>query len=172
MWDHPFKNLVSARDRLIQFKFLHRIYLTPARLSQIFPSSDGRCWRCILSPADAKHIFWDCPKISNFWREVTDCLTEVFHTQIPLTPRVCLIGLVEEVVPSLAHRTLLNIGLFYGKKAILLKWKKSAAPTLSFWKALVNLVIPLYKATYRIRGCPKKFTKVWQPWLDTNTTVG
>lgn len=119
-----------------------------------------------------KHIFWDCPEIHIFWREVTDCLTEVLSAPVPFIPRVCLIGLVEEVMPSLAHRTLLNIGLFYGKKAILLKWKNTAAPTLSFWKGLVNSVIPLYKATYRLRGCPKKFSKVWQPWLDSTVTVG
>lgn len=172
MWDHPFKHLVSARDRLIQFKFLHRIYLTPARLSRIYPSIDSKCWRCVHSPADAEHIFWGCPTIQNLWSEVTGCLSELLSIPVPLLPRVCLIGLVEEVVPSLAHRTLLNIGLFYARKAILLRWKSSAAPTISFWKGLVNSAIPLYKATYRARGCPKKFTKVWQAWLDSSETVG
>lgn len=46
MWDHPFKHLLSARDRLIQFKFLHRIYHTPARLACIYPSATDKCWRC------------------------------------------------------------------------------------------------------------------------------
>lgn len=124
MWDHPFKHLVAARDCLIQFKFLHRIYFTPARLARIYPSSSSQCWRCTHSPADSEHIFWKCPQIQNFWTEVTDCLSEVLGIPVPMTPRICLIGLVEEVVPFLALRTLLNIGLFYGRKAILLKWGK------------------------------------------------
>ena len=99
-------------------------------------------------------------------------MSEVLSVPVPLTARVCLLGFVEEVVPSLAHRTLLNIGLFYGRKAILLRWKKSAAPTVSYWKELVNSVIHLYKATYRSRGCDKKFTRVWQAWLDAPETVG
>ena len=99
-------------------------------------------------------------------------MSGVLSTPVPLTAKVCLIGLVEEVVPSLAHRTLLNIGLLYGRKAILLKWKNSNAPTLSFWKGLVNSVIHMYKATYRSRGCDKKFKKVWQAWLDSSDTVG
>lgn len=125
MWDHPFKYLVSARDRLIHFKFLHRVYLTPARLSRIYPTVSSQCWRCSHTPADAEHIFWSCTHIQRFWSDITECLAEVLSTPVPLTPRVCLIGLVEEVVPSCAHRTLLNIGLFYGRKAILLNWKKN-----------------------------------------------
>lgn len=66
MWDQPFKHLVSARDRLIHFKFLHRIDFTPARLAVIYPSVSSECWRYGFSPADAKHIFWECPQIKTF----------------------------------------------------------------------------------------------------------
>lgn len=72
---------------------------------------------------------------------------------VPLTIRVCLLGLVEEVVPSRAHITLLNILFFYGRKA--------GVPDLVFWKGLVHSMIPFYKATYLFRGCRKKFEKVW-----------
>ena len=57
MWDRPFKYLVAARDRLIQFKFLHRVYYTPARLASIYPSVPAECWRCTFAPADAHHVF-------------------------------------------------------------------------------------------------------------------
>lgn len=171
MWDHPFQYLVSARDRLIHFKFLHRVYFTPARLSRIYPTASSQCWRCSYAPADVEHIFWTCSQIHIFCLGITECLAEVLSTPVPMTPRVCLIGLVEEVVPSRAHRTLLNIVLFYGRKAILLNWKKTVAPTLSYWKKL-NSVIHLYKATVRSRGCEKKFNKVWQAWLDSTATVG
>lgn len=77
MWDHPFKHLVSARDRLIQFKFLHMIYYTPARLTCIYPSSTDACWRCFSSPANAEHIFWSCSQIQIFWSEITSCISEV-----------------------------------------------------------------------------------------------
>lgn len=153
LWDHPFKHLVSARDRLIHLKFLHRIYFTPARLSVIYPSVMADCWRCSFSPADARHVFWECPQIKIFWSGVIACIEEILMVPIPLSIRIC------------AHRTLLNILLFYGRKSILLKWRSSAPPSLSFWKALVNSMMPYYKATYVSRGCMKKFDKVWQAWL-------
>lgn len=83
-------------------------------------------------------------------------LSELLTVPIPMSVRVCLLGLVDEVVPSKAHRTLLDILLFYARKAILLHWKKAVAPTLSFWKGLVNSMMPFYKATYVSRGCGKK----------------
>lgn len=44
LWDINFTRLVSARDQLIQFKFLHRIYLTLARLTKMFPTHSSSCW--------------------------------------------------------------------------------------------------------------------------------
>lgn len=126
MWQQLFKNPVSTRDRLFKFKFLHRIYYTPARLSNIYPTSSAECWHCIYSPANAAHIFWKCQQIQDFWSEVTFCITELLAVPIPMSVRVCLLGLVEEVVPPKAHRTLLNILLFYARKAILLHWKKQS----------------------------------------------
>ena len=79
---------------------------------------------------------------------------------------------MEEVVPSRAHRTLLSILLFYGKKAILLKWRSSGAPEVAFWKGLVNAMLPYYKATYLSRGCVGKFEKVWRAWYESDQTVG
>lgn len=84
---------------------------------------------------------------------------------------VCLLGLVEEVAPLRAQRTLLSLTLFYARKAILLCWKKPEAPSLAYWKGIVNKVLPLYKGTYLSRGCPQKFEKVWQCWLSLEDTV-
>lgn len=156
----------------IQFKCLHRSYLTPARLSKIFPTVSTECWRRSHSPADANHIFWRCPKILKFWEDITSCITELISVPIPMTIRVCLLGLVDDLVPTRAMRTLLNILLFYRRKAILLAWKKPEAPTISSWKGLVNSMLPFYKATYETRGCIKKFDRVWQAWFKSNTTVG
>ena len=44
IWDFPFKILVSLRDRLIQYKIVHRAYLTPARVHRMrssLPRSAG-----------------------------------------------------------------------------------------------------------------------------------
>lgn len=172
VWAQPFKHLVSARDRLIQLKFLHRSYYTPARLAKIFPNASAECWRCSHSPADTDHIFWQCQQVQRFWSDVTSCISELLTVPIPMTVKVCLLGLVDEVVPSRALRTMLNILLFYERKAILLHWKKPGAPRVAFWKGLVNAMLPYYKSTYEAGGCMKKFYKVWHTWYKSSNTVG
>lgn len=172
IWTQPFKHFVCARDRLIQFQFLHRSYYTPARLAKIFPDVPAECWRCSHSPADADHIFWRCHQVQRFWSDLTSCIADSLSVPIPLTVKVCLLGLVDEVMPSRAMRTMLSILLFYGRKAILLHWRKPGAPTVEFWKGLVNAMLPHYKYTYEARGCIKKFDKVWHTWYNSSNTVG
>lgn len=167
LWMQPFKHLVSARDRLVQFKFLHRSYYSLARIAKIFHTASAERWRCSHSPANGDHIFWLCPHIQQYWSEITSCISDLLVVPIPMTVRVCLLGLVDEVVPSRALRTLLNILLTYGRKAILLNWKKPRAPSLASWKGLVNSMMSHYKATYIARGCGKKFDKVWQAWYKS-----
>lgn len=168
MWDHTFGTLVSAR--LIQFKLLHRIYYTPERLAGIYGTDAGECWRCAHSPADFDHIFWHCQEIREFWTGVTCTVQSLLQIPIPLTVSVCLLGLLEGIALRRAQRTLISISLFYARKAIICYWKRSESPTVSFWKDMINKALPLYKATYLSRGCPTKFEKVWQCWIDANET--
>lgn len=71
------------------------------------------------------------------------CITKILTIPIPQSILACRLGLVDAMVPSNAHRTLLNVLLFYARKAILLHWKKLTPPTVSFWKGLVNSIDPL-----------------------------
>lgn len=84
---------------------------------------------------------------------------------------VCLLGLVEAIVPTVAKRTLISLLLFYARKNIAMQWKKSSPPSLSRWKQLVNNSLPLYKDTYMNRGCPKKYDNVLRNWLEEPLTA-
>lgn len=153
VWDYPMHNLGSARDRLIQFQILHRIHLTPQRLHRIYPSHPSQCWRSTADSANFLHVFWECPGIKLFWAEVSHCICKVTTVAVPLSIDVCILELVHLLATSRAMRTLLGILLFYARKSIL-KWKSPQAPTLDYWKSIVNKMIPLYKFTYESRGCP------------------
>lgn len=57
IWDFPFKSLVSLRDRLIQFKLIHRTNFTPHRLHKMCSEySSSECWRCGGTPGNFSHI--------------------------------------------------------------------------------------------------------------------
>lgn len=171
MLDHPFQTLESARNRLIQFKILRRVYFTPARIAGTYGTGEAEYWRCTTDNADFDYIFWQCQLIQEFWKGVTHTIQKVLLVHVPVTVAVCLLGLVEELTPRRAQRTMISLALFYARKAILLCWKKPSPPTVSFRKDIINKALPFYKATYLRRGCPKKFEKVWQNWLDAKFTV-
>lgn len=122
-------SLGSLRDRLIQFKIVHRAYFTPHRLHKMNPDSPPGCWRCGGTPGDFTHIFWTCPAIVGYWREILDFITQI--TSVPLQPSmsICILGLTEQLIPTVAGRTLVGLLLFYARKAIALSWRKPTPPS-------------------------------------------
>lgn len=148
MWSFPFSHLVLVRDQLIHLKLLHRIYYTPAKLSRIYPGASAECWHSSHSPTNFGQIFWHCPVVQEYWSAIVRCITEITSLAMPMTVANCLLGLVESLVPTRAQRTLFSLLLFYARKALILYWKKPMTTLLSYWKGLLNKVIPFYKATY------------------------
>lgn len=67
-----------ARISLIQFKVLHRIHFSKARLSKFYPNNDGTCDRCKGPLADLTHMFWSCPYLADYWSTIFKTLSEAF----------------------------------------------------------------------------------------------
>lgn len=167
MWSFPFSYLVSERDQFIQFKCLHKIYYTPAKLVKMYPETSAECWVCSHSLADFSHIFWHCLVAQEFWIAVVRYFTGITSVPVFMTVSTCLLGLA----PTRSQHTLLSLLLLYTHKVLILYWKKPITPSLSYWKELVKKVTPFYKATYLSRGCPNKFDKVWKVWLESPDSV-
>lgn len=51
-------NMISARDRFVQLKFLHRAYYTPSRLAAIYPERSSSCPRCRDTESSFLHMTW------------------------------------------------------------------------------------------------------------------
>lgn len=113
-----FSKLVSTRDHLIQYKFLHRIYQIPAKLVDIFPTQCSNCWRCAVSGADLMHIFWHCLAIQQFWAEVIRSVTTI---RITPSVEVCFYG-PDQLAPTKVIHTLLTVLFYYARKVSILSW--------------------------------------------------
>lgn len=159
------KLVVSTGDKLIQIKFLHRVYFTPMRLSRIYPDRDPHCPRCwMMQEGNYLHMFWDCPALSTFWSGVFEQLNVRLELSVPRTPELALLGIHEDEQRPHHSKLLISFLLFYAKKEILCRWSSPSPPTLTSWENTINAALPLYKLTYISRGCPWKFDKVWLPW--------
>lgn len=105
-------------DILIQVKFLHRVYYTPARLHRIFPEHDPVCPRCKTQLGSYLHVFWECPIIFAYWEAIN---LRLKLTLIP-APSLALLGLPDDEQHSHHLKLLISYLLYYAKKEILIKW--------------------------------------------------
>lgn len=78
-------------------------------------------------------------------------LSEVLSVPVPLTPEVCLFGILDEEEWSHYSRIFLRETLFLARKAIALRWMGDRMPLLSQWRNLVNSVIPFNSMVYKQR---------------------
>ena len=94
-WDNIFElvrnSSVCARHELIQCKLLHKTYYTNHRL--IYPNVSDTCNRCSQSPAGLIHMFWSCPKLTDFWFKIFDTLQMAYHFVADPHPLSALFGI-------------------------------------------------------------------------------
>lgn len=112
--------MVSAKDRYIQLKFLHRAYYTLQRLSRIYPTNSDRT-QCNTELGTFIHVVWSCPVIQQFWSQVVDTINSVGHLQIGMNPIILLLGVCDNITASTHKRLFVFYASFYARKSILLK---------------------------------------------------
>ncbi|OCT66105.1 hypothetical protein XELAEV_18042359mg, partial [Xenopus laevis] len=52
------------------------------------------------------------------------------------------------------------------RKHITRKWLSPQRPTIGGWITLVNQALPYRAVTYKNRGCPDKYKRIWNPWFN------
>lgn len=65
-----FQDIISTADQFIQFKFIHHLYYTPSKLARMGLGIAAVCSRCNLANADLFHMFWSCPGLTSYWKEL------------------------------------------------------------------------------------------------------
>lgn len=80
------------------------------------------------------HALWQCTKIQPFWEPVLRHLDEGLGFNIPLSPRICLLGDKTEV-PYFKNDvfSLIIVNITTAAHIILRFWKGIQFPTLKLW---------------------------------------
>lgn len=127
-WSQPGTNWSNTK---LCIELTTRLY----RLHQMLPAHSQACWRCSYQPGDFFHIFWVCPAIEHYWKEVLQVIAEVTKTCVPYDPKYCLLGLVEQMSTLKARKILISLLLYYACKAITMNWKQLSPPLSDSGKA-------------------------------------
>lgn len=167
-----YSSSLCACHRLIQCKVVHRAHWSKTRLARINPSIDSECDRCHSGSATLIHMFWSCPALSSFWRQIFVSLSAITSADIPLCPVTALFGVLlpGQSLPShfsdfVAFLTLL------ARHLILLNWKSPHPPSYTCWIRDVLYFMKLEKIRYSLHRPSTIFIKLWQPLREHIKTI-
>ena len=87
-----FQSTVESKLRSFQFKLLQGI-LTTNKFLNICKINEDQCYFCSLETETLEHLFWLCPVINNFWKEVTTVLKPYIDLDGLLSTTSVLLGI-------------------------------------------------------------------------------
>lgn len=86
VWENVHKGSVNVSAQENRFKLCARWYRTPDKLHRIFPAVPPECWRCGTATVSLLHIWWDCPRLQPFWKEIHDRYVNITTLHVDFTP--------------------------------------------------------------------------------------
>ena len=86
VWTHILKGSVNVSTQEDRFKLYSRWYRTPDKIHKIFPAVPSTCWRCNSDTGSLLHIWWTCPLIQPYWREVHRLISQITTFSSDFTP--------------------------------------------------------------------------------------
>lgn len=116
--------MISARDRFVQLKFLHRVYYTPQKLSRIYPGLDDGCPKCRQSVGTFFHVVWACPVLQTYWRDIVSDVNGVAGLQLKADPMMFFLGITDNLTAGKHTKLFVFYAAYYARKEIMLLWKR------------------------------------------------
>lgn len=165
-WETVWSNLcISSKNLshvLIHFKTIHRMYCTPYKRYLMKRESDPYCKLCKSnSKGTFLHMFWDCSKISSFWKYVICKLSIFTSTVLNLDPCLLLLNDDSRYQFSSTQRRLLMAGLTSAKKTIVQRWFSPDINMEQFWITSFYNIACLECSTAKINKASQSTVNSW-----------
>lgn len=158
---------VCIRHGLLQFKVLHRLHLSKLKLSRMFPSVCSSCDRCKQQSASLAHMFWSCPCIGKYWKDLFQILSSTFKTTLKPDPLTALFGVVpNDRDLANSQKTVIRFVTLLARRLILLNWKQKRPPTLIVLMRDIMKHLRLENIRFTLKGKQEEFYKTWQPFIE------
>lgn len=120
---------LCARHCLLQFKVVHRFH--KVKLSRIYQNADPSCDKRGSEEASLIHMFWTCPSLEGFWRDIFQTLSLILGYHMDPNTLVAIFGTTGESDARLSssQRCTLSFVPLVARRAVLLRWRGAPLPT-------------------------------------------
>lgn len=145
------------------WKLKMRYFRTPTITSEFDNSRTNLCWRECHQIGDHTYIFWDCPKLGNYWEGIRKELFSILNIDLPLTPQFYIIGVLPKGSWERKKLYLLHVLILIARKMITLLWLKPLPPTVLQWQERVKKVYLMEKITAHLHLKMDIFRIRWAP---------
>ena len=172
IWTQTKKISVCNRARLLQFKIVHRIQISPNKRHKMNPQLSPACLKCKISVGTYTHCIWSCPKIQTYWMRVLQDLEKIFGVVLHMDPLSLILGYTSQdtFVDANAAR-LYNILTYAARKNIFLSWISDKPPTKSNWHKIIMECFPLEYLTCLLHSSKGQFMNIWTPYLRFSSST-
>uniref|UniRef100_A0A8C5DVP3 Reverse transcriptase zinc-binding domain-containing protein n=1 Tax=Gouania willdenowi TaxID=441366 RepID=A0A8C5DVP3_GOUWI len=87
------KQTINLRLRILQYKWLMRVYITPVKLNKYNPDIPDTCTKCNEEKGTLFHCIWECRVIQSFWNAVTQTLKDIISKSLTQEPAFLILGI-------------------------------------------------------------------------------
>lgn len=157
------KSSICTKIQETNFKILTRWYLTPSRLHMMFTDSSDQCWRCQREVGTMLHMFWSCPRLTNFWSAVRSISQKFTDFQIPNDPAFFLLH-VSSIPLKSYKKSILRHLTNAAKSCIPMLWKQQSPPTTSMWLRKVEDINKMEDLIMTAQNRQTVYQKTWTLW--------
>ena len=125
-----------------------------------------KCWRqCGQIMANHFHIFWACPLIQPYWKELAGEIRTIFGLEVEFSFVTLYLGKTP-VGLTTQDNYLYKVLLAASKKAITRKWLQTNLSSTNDWITIVNEIQCMEKMTFSLRLQAEQYTKCWERWTS------
>ena len=167
---------VNTSLKLLQYKWLMRVYITPVKLHKFNDNIPDTCIKCDESRGTLFHCIWECTKTNAFWKDVISMIENILSKKLPLDPKMCILGLYPRtLVLKKEEIKFIDMCMLQAKRTIALGWKNVNGPWIGVWLRQMSSSMSMEKLTYIVRKKSEMFENVWRPFihfLQNDTNVG
>ena len=147
------------------YKLYSRWYRTPNVINKYNPNVSPLCWRCGTAPGTLLHIWWECPLIAAFWKDVHDLITSISTFTPDFTAEQYLLHLSS--LPNSVYKGSIVVHLINAAKlCIPIKWLQTSPPRISDWIRKVDHIANMEELISQSKNSCRSFSDKWACWSN------